>query len=79
MYTPIIITLITMTVISGLFASSTYENKETNKPKQEGTILEKLGVPDAYGHKKYMLSKISSLAVFVLSIAGLITVYFVKG
>ena len=78
MYTTIMIALIAMTVISGLFASSTYEMPEA-KPQKEETIMGKLGLENGFECKKYMTSKITALVVFVLSIAGLVTVFIIKG
>lgn len=72
----IYITLIVLVIISGLYAVSPYET--TDKTKTEGTTLEQMGFFKGTEAKKHIYSKFISLTVFVLSLASLMAMYFIK-
>ena len=76
MTTTIYITLIVLTVISGLIAVSPTDTNE--KPKEE-TVVSKLGIQSAVDFKKHLYSKLIALVVFVMSLASLMAIYFIKG
>lgn len=72
----IFITLIIIVLISGLYAISPYENNE--KADREKTVVEQLGFENTLKTKKRIYSKLISFAVFALSLASLMAVYFFK-
>ena len=76
MTTTIYITLLVLTIISGLIAVSPTDNKEKQK---EETVVSKLGLQSAVDFKKQLYSKLIAMVVFILSLASLMTMYFIKG
>lgn len=73
----IYIILLLMVLISGLMAVSPQETKkESNK---EETVMEKIGLINTAEVKKNLYSRLISLTVFVLSLASLMAMYFIKG
>ena len=70
------ITLSILALISGLYALSPFDtNKKSTK---EETVLEKIGITNPVEVKKNLYSRLISWAVFVLSRASLMAVYFIK-
>ena len=76
MSTIIYITLLITMFLSGLFAVSPYEN---DKKTKEETVIDKIGIPNTVELKKQICSKVVALVVFILSLASVMAMYFIKG
>lgn len=74
----IYIIMLVMIVISGLLAVS--PNVKSGKAKEkDDTVIGKLGLQTAVDMKKHLYSKVIALVVFILSLASLMAMYFIKG
>ena len=72
----IYISLLFLVVISGLYSISPFENKE--KPKEEKTAIELMGLRNTVDAQMYLSSKKTALVVFILSLIALMAMYFIK-
>ena len=73
----IYITLIILVLISGLLAVSPQETKE--KDKEVVNPIDKICGRHIEMAKNHLKSRLISLTVFVLSLASLMAMYFIKG
>lgn len=76
MTTPIYITLLVLVIISGLMAISP---KDTSKETKEKTPIEQSGFTNTAEMKNHLYSRLIALTVFVLSLASMMAMYFIKG